>query len=71
MTTIDDDTLYNIEEFLNGKWMLRYRNWMTLEEAEEKYEWLTHTEYWINRATNYRIVKLHAVIEEVKRYRPW
>lgn len=69
MTRIDEDNIYNIEDLIKGKWYLRYRNWMTLVEAEEKYEWLTTSEYWLKKASDYRIVKLHAVIDEVKRYR--
>lgn len=70
MTTINDETLYNIEDFLNGRWVLRYQNWLTLEEAEEKYQWLTTSDYWLNIAPNYRIVKLHAIINEIKRFKP-
>lgn len=69
MTILDEDTLYNIEDYINDKWVIRYRNWLTLEEAEARYEWLTTSEYWLNRAPDYRIIKLVATIEEIKRYK--
>jgi len=70
MTTIEEDMLYNIEDYINGHWVLRYREWLSLEEAKEKYEWLTTSEYWLNRAPNYRIVKLSFTLEEIERYLP-
>lgn len=70
MTTIEEDYAYNIEDYINGHWCLRYRKWLTLEEAQEKYEWLTTSEYWLNKAQDYRIVKLAWTVEEVERYKP-
>lgn len=70
MTRIENDCVYNIEDFINGRWVLRYRNWLTLEEAQEKYEWLTNSDYWLAIAPNYRIVKLSWTVEEIERYKP-
>lgn len=69
MTRIEEDYAYNIEDYINGRWVLRYRNWLTLEEAQEKYNWLTTSEYWLEMASDYRIVKLSWTVEEIERYK--
>ena len=61
---------FNIQERINGAWVTRYRDDLTWDDAQAKYDWLTTTDYWLEKADNFRIVEFIKYSREIKRYKP-
>jgi hypothetical protein len=59
---------FNIQELMRGRWVTRYQKDMSLVEARKKFEWLTTTPYWLEKADDFRIVQIYTVVAEIERY---